>query len=302
MSDYKYKCIRTIAELKSFSKAAAVLYVSQPYLSKVVSSVENELGMKIFNRKHNPISVTPAGECYLQYIEDILAAEQKMRTAIHEINGQCASIINLGMGSLRGPYLLPHLLQKFDILYPHITLNIIEESSNKELIKSIENGQLDLAIYTSPEVPQTVDSTLLYQERLLMVLPPDYPVAELSLENGILFPESMGRLKSQRFIALSELHGMGVFVRKIFKDYNFVPSMLYVVKNLETAHRLAASGFGVTMIPETWKNLIKLETEPLYFQIDDPPVTRSVVMIYKKDKALSMAEKAICDLSRFFVK
>ena len=85
MSNFKYQYILAIAELQSFSKAADALLVSQPYLSKVVSAIEHELGVKLFDRSRSPLTVTEAGKCYIEYIKIVLDAEKHMLDQISAI-------------------------------------------------------------------------------------------------------------------------------------------------------------------------------------------------------------------------
>lgn len=302
MDDYKYKYILAIAEHKSFSKAADSLFISQPYLSKVVSSIEKELGMQLFDRKHAPLSVTAAGECYIDYIKTVLHAQQQLRARLSDIGRNSRGTIHLGIGSTHCSYIIPDVFQRFRELYPYISINF-SECSNKTMIEHIENGILDFALYTSPEVPPGLDSQIIKEERLLLVFPPNYPVKEIfpriiPASIRTLEPQDIKKLADEQFIALTEHQGIGQFLRRIFDQYNISPHVVYEVKNVETAYRLAAAGFGITLVPEICLRFCTFKVEPHYFQIENPPLARKVVMVYKRGKRLSLPEKMLCDIIR----
>lgn len=298
MSNYKYNYILAIAELKSFSKAADALFVSQPYLSKVVSAIEHELGLKLFDRTCSPLAVTEAGKCYINYIRFVQKAETEMLEKLNEIRQRSLKELPLGMGAPRLPFMLPPLVEYLTRLYPEVKLNVTGENSNSVLAEKVENGSLDLAFYTSPKIPPSVSHVFLNKERLFLILPSNDGLSSITLESKILSVEDLGILKNYRFIVLTKAHGMGLHARNMLDKYHITPKSLYEVGGLETAHRLAATGFGATIIPETWKDRIRLSVDPIYFQIGSPALTRDVVMIYKKGRALSPVEKTVCRLAQ----
>lgn len=118
MDHDKYKYILAVAEYQSFSKAADALFISQPYLSKVVSTIERDLGVRLFDRNHMPLSVTAAGKCYIDYIKTVLHAEQQMYAGLTDISEHSSGTISLGIGSTHCSYLMPDVFRRFQDLYP----------------------------------------------------------------------------------------------------------------------------------------------------------------------------------------
>lgn len=300
MNTDKYKYILAIAEHRSFSRAAESLFVSQPYLSKVVAETEKELGVRIFSRDHTPLTVTAAGECYIEYLKTVLHANQQMLAQLHDINRHSFGKIQLGIGSTHCSYLMPDVLRRFGELYPQVTVRF-SECSNKTMIEHVENGILDFALYAAPKIPANLGAVHLKNERLLFVFPSNYPVKERFAMAGasdvpILSQNDFYKLAGEQFIVLTEHQGIGQFLREIFEQYHFTPASLYEVRNMETAYRLAAAGFGITIIPEICRRFLSFKTEPLYFQIGDPPLSRDIVVLFKKGRVLSAPEKSLCEI------
>lgn len=251
MSNFKYQYILAIAELQSFSKAADALLVSQPYLSKVVSAIEHELGVKLFDRSRSPLTVTEAGKCYIEYIKIVLDAEKHMLDQISAIQKLPKKELALGMGRPRVPLMLPPLVERMARIYPDVKLNVSGEGSNSVLAEKVVNGSLDLAFFTSPIIPPSVSHVFLGSELIIMVLPSNEGISPQAVKTGILEPEDLNILKSCRFILLTETHGMGLHARRMLDMFHIAPKSLYEVSGLEEAHRLAATGFGAAVIPES---------------------------------------------------
>jgi len=305
MNSYQYRYILAIAEYKSFSRTADNLFVSQPYLSKLVTSQERELGVKLFDRSRKPLKLTPAGECYIEYIRELMHSEQKMKSRISEIAGHRIGKLTVGIPPTHGSYILPPILKKYNELYPEIKI-VVEEQSNTILTEHILNGILDLCCFSLPEYPEGINYEIVKEERILLVLPPHHPLgvpwAKGNFSKPVAFPEeSIKGLLSEKFVILTQAQGIGIFAREIFRRYGIFPDIFMETRNVETAFRLAAHGIGLTFIPEICTRFSSFEDEPYYFTIGTPPIHRSVVVAYKKGRELSNAEIDFIQLTREIV-
>ena len=302
MNTEQYKYILAVAEYKSFSKAAENLFVTQPYLSKLVSSIENELGTQLFERSHNAFTITPAGKCYLEFIQNHLLAEQKMRARISEIASSKTVKLKLGITSAHGSYILPQLLEKFCLLYPGIHLTL-EEHNNQTLLDYILNSAVDLCCFSSPEYHASLAYDVIECEKILMVLPPSHPLGHVWAKGNFLSPrpfpkEQLGLLSYEKFVILSKSQGMGRYAREIFEKYDIHPDIVMETKNIETAYRLAAAGIGITFIPQICTGFSNFENSPYYYSVGDPPLERKVVIAYRKDRELSEVERNFIELAK----
>ena len=127
MLNYK-EYIYAIYQEHSFSKAAQKLFVSQPWLSSVVKKVEQEIKTPLFDRSTNPISLTPAGEYYIQQVEKVMAIEEDMREHFAALSGPDTQL-HIGSSMFFCTYVLPRLFQEFREQNPQITLTLTEGSS-----------------------------------------------------------------------------------------------------------------------------------------------------------------------------
>lgn len=93
----QYQYVLKVAELKSITKAAEELYITQPSLSHYIAKIEEELGALIFNRGTTPISLTPAGEVYIETAKMILGLDCRMKENIRDIVDSRKGVITIGM-------------------------------------------------------------------------------------------------------------------------------------------------------------------------------------------------------------
>ena len=119
MLNYK-EYIYAIYQEHSFSKAAQKLFVSQPWLSSVVKKVEQEIKTPLFDRSTNPISLTPAGEYYIQQVEKVMAIEEDMREHFAALSSP-GTQLHIGSSMFFCTYVLPRLFQEFREQNPQIT-------------------------------------------------------------------------------------------------------------------------------------------------------------------------------------
>ena len=125
------RMLKAVASEKSFTKAAKILYVSQPSLSKQIKILENRLGIILLNRENSTISLTEGGRVFLQYSERILALCEESCRALNDLKtGERGNLI-VGASQTIGTYLLPRILALFAQKYPQIILNVHVDSTRK---------------------------------------------------------------------------------------------------------------------------------------------------------------------------
>jgi len=139
------RILKAIATEKNFTKAAEILYLSQPSLSKQIKTLEKNLDVLLINRESNKISLTENGKVLLQYSERILAlCEESCRALIDLKNGERGNL-TVGASQTIGTYLMPRILALFAQNYPQINLNV-QVNSTRIIAKSIRNREIDIAI------------------------------------------------------------------------------------------------------------------------------------------------------------
>ena len=117
--------ISTVADCKSVTAAAKKLYISQPSLSYIISKVEADVGVKLFDRKTNPLSLTYAGKKYVETAKEILRLRDNLRRELTEIGAGETGEINIGIPTERAGYMLPRVAGKFHESFPRVQLHLM---------------------------------------------------------------------------------------------------------------------------------------------------------------------------------
>ena len=142
---HQLRILKAVATEKNFTKAAALLYLSQPSLSKQIKILEKNLNTLLINRERNQISLTETGEVLLQYSNRILAlCEESCRAVIDLKNGDRGNLC-VGASQTIGTYLMPRILALFAQNYPQINLNV-QVNSTRIIAKKIINREIDIAL------------------------------------------------------------------------------------------------------------------------------------------------------------
>lgn len=158
----------TVAETRNISKAAQILRVSQPSLSQYISRLEEHVGWKLLNRNSNPITLTEAGEIYLDYIKEVTEAAKRTAEKLDNLRSEYSDSITVGIPS----QLFAALFKDYvaDFIKKHDSVNvIIEEGTSLTLRDMLICGDVDIAIFhTTAESNQSFTQYNLYDEELYL--------------------------------------------------------------------------------------------------------------------------------------
>jgi LysR family transcriptional activator of glutamate synthase operon len=273
-----------VAQKLNFSRAAEDLPVSQPGLSQQIRVLEKELGVQLFDRVGKRVALTRAGELLLPHAYHILAAVETARNQVRDL-----SQLNRGKASLGAPptvstHFLPGRLTRFRRNYPGLEVTL-REAGTESLLRLIEDGQLDLAIVVSDDLPPVVECAPLLEEAYVLVVGLLHPlsqqssvrVADLAGEAFILFPEGY-KLREVTLTAC--------------KRAGFEPKVALDGGAMQSALEFVAAGLGVALVPELAlagvKNIRRVS-------LADQDLRRRLGLVWRRDHYLSAAARALMD-------
>ena len=174
------RILKAVATEKNFTKAAEVLYISQPSLSKQIKTLEKNLDILLINRENNRISLTENGKVFLQYSERILAlCEESCRALIDLKNGDRGNL-TVGASQTIGTYLMPRVLALFAQNYPQIDLKV-QVNSTRLIANNVLNREIDIAV-VGGEIPNELKKhlTIKYfvEDELSLIISKSHPFAK----------------------------------------------------------------------------------------------------------------------------
>jgi DNA-binding transcriptional LysR family regulator len=174
------RILKALATEKNFTKAAQVLHLSQPSLSKQIKRLEKNLDILLINRESNQISLTENGKVFLQYSERILAlCEESCRALIDLKNGDRGNL-TVGASQTIGTYLMPRVLALFAQTYPQIDLKV-QVNCTRFIANNVVNREIDIAV-VGGEIPNKLKKNLtikdFVEDELSLIISKSHPFAK----------------------------------------------------------------------------------------------------------------------------
>jgi DNA-binding transcriptional LysR family regulator len=165
-----------VAELGSFSRAADVLFLTQPTVSEHVRSLEDELGVQLLDRLGRRASPTRAGHLLLDYARRILGLTLEARQAIDRLQGRMGGELRIGGSTIPGEYIVPALIGQFRGKHPDVSVSLLIGSS-RQVNEWVDTGLVELGVAGARGAQRALDSRELMPDDLVVVMSPDHPWA-----------------------------------------------------------------------------------------------------------------------------
>ena len=258
-----------VAEKQNFTRAAEEMAISQPALSRSIQKLEEELGQPVFERKPRSVSLTDAGILLQGRAQQVLSILEDTKAEITD-DGQSGRI-RVGAIPTIAPYFLPEVLGQFSREFPQATL-IVQENTTDNLLKSCTQGEIDLAILALPVPAKYLEVEELFEEELLLVLPPDHALVKkekIRLTDVEPYP----------FVLLDEAHCLSGNIVSFCRQRSFQPVAVERTSQLAMVQELVSLSHGVSMIPAMARELDQ-SNRRVYRSFSGRKPTRTIAAVW----------------------
>lgn len=285
---------------KNFTRAAEKLFITQPALSMAIQKVEERLGMPLFDRSTRPLSLTEAGEAYIEHIRRVRHMETELEQQIQDIRDLNTGTITIGGSHYLNSCILPPILSRFLGKYPGIEIRI-EEASSAELADRLSRQMIDLTFSCSPGFIQDFERTPAFTDHILLAVPkamdrdpgriPKSLTAEDILTGRHLEKDcpsvSLREFAEFPFILLSEGNNLHDRSREMFEEAGVQPRVRMVLSQLATAYHFADAGIGAAFVSDrlTMPHMNGVN----YYRLDSELTTRQFYLLLPKRRYISAA-------------
>ena len=272
-----------VVETGSISAAARHLYLAQPAISASIKKLEGELKMPLLHRRERGVSLTGAGQQFLQHARQILQQAKDAKLAMHAIEGLDQGEVEIGVPTMLGSYFFPPLLMAFKHQYPALQMNIID-SGTRNIRQKLLNGELELGVVADKDLLPEFDSEKLIQEEMVVSMAPDHPLTELEQIEYRDFLE-------YELILFGKGYYHSALVEKISKEESATPKIAFTSNLLPLIKSVVRKGYAISPM---WKVAI---------QDDDEIITRpfakpfciDLSLAWRRDSYLSRANQVFRD-------
>ncbi|WP_217358551.1 LysR substrate-binding domain-containing protein [Ruegeria atlantica] len=265
-----------VAELGSLSKAADRLHIAQPALSRQVRLLEEELGVRLFNRHGRGMVVTEAGQEVLRHAQRIMSELEEIRASVADEDAPLRGHVSIGMPPTVADILSIPLVSAFRASHPEATLRIVSAYSGY-LLDWLHRGQVDVAILFETRPSRSLRSIHLLEEVLHLIGPRD---ADLSQADPIKFEE----LADRRLLLPSSGHGLRKIVEDCASEAGVHLKISVEADSYSTLKNLVKASQGYTILPlapiHDEISEQRLSHAPLYA----PVPVRRIMMSFPSDR------------------
>ena len=271
----------TVVQQKSFTKAAAQLYISQPTISTHIYQLEEELHTKLILRTTKSISITPKGRELYGYAMNILELKQRMLEAC---SVESKRIIHLGASTIPSAYILPQLLPEFGKEHEDIYF-VMNQSDSQGVIDGLKDGLFNLGFIGMACEDEEIVCQPFCQDRLVLITPVNKHFLALQDYGGVRVME----LLKEPLILREKGSGSEKMAEQFLANSGLQEEKLNVVARVndqEAIKNLVAGGLGVSLISERAAQNFLLEKRILSFALPEYLAVRQMYIIYRKDYLL----------------
>ncbi|MBN6067165.1 LysR family transcriptional regulator [Aggregatibacter actinomycetemcomitans] len=258
-----------VAESGSLSLAAERLYISQPALSTMLKKLESELGVELFQRTRNKITLNEAGELALQHAQQILAQAERMKTELREF-ARRDQIFKVGFCD-PGPMWLA--VPKFAMMFPDLELQPSRYDEESQALEQLRSGQLDLLLSAKPNAERDLACQFLCRDQLLLSV----------MKNTISpVPESLF-LREAPVRELALFQAEGAFLRQNRGIVNELPNVqVKWFKNFFLLQQHLSDTQAATFNTQIVQNYRKDSGERDLIPLSDPEAMIDYYLIYQE--------------------
>lgn len=190
MADRRLKVFHSVARLLNFTKAADSLHMTQPAVTFQIRQLEEYFNTRLFDRTHNRVSLTEAGQRVYGYADRIFELYDEMENTIRELTGDVSGVVTLGASTTIAEYMLPFLLGDFKNKNPEVNIRL-KVSNTEGIVSMVENNIIDLGIVEASVNNKNLQVDVCRVDQLVAIMPPNHPLANhksLTAEELIPYP------------------------------------------------------------------------------------------------------------------
>ncbi len=292
MADRRLQVFHAVAKQLSFTKAAEVLFMTQPAVTFQIKQLEEHFNSRLFDRGHGKIQLTPAGEVVLQYAERILGLSAELDTRIKELNGRVSGPLLVGASLTVAEFLLPRVLGEFKAKFPEVQSRLTVANSETIELRVAEHA-LDIGLIEGPGQTNGLVVEACCEDELQVVVAPGHALAELA-------EVTPAQLVDHAYVSREAGSGTREFADLYFKSAKIDPAGLNVVMELgspEAIKGVVETGVGFAIMSriavDKEHRLGLLRTIPL-----KPRLRRTMSIVYPRERFRSRLANSFIEFAK----
>ncbi len=289
--------ILKIAEFGSITKAAEQLFITQSALDQQLLKLEKELGITLFNRSKNDMTLTEAGTVYVKYAREIVSLKQEAYNRINDIADRKSGTLLIGLMPERGMNMFINIYPEFYREYPDVKI-IPREIGVAHQLEMLNNDMLDMGFIATSKVTEPKLQTIpIMEEKLVLAVPKSHALASRANPQGEdLAPIDLSLFKDDTFVCIFQESTQRRLIDPLFESAGFKPNILLETASNKTMISMVEKGLACCIGPEYYTRgnsgiaCFSLGGESSWY----------TQVCYKKNRYLSQAAQHLIQLAKYY--
>jgi DNA-binding transcriptional LysR family regulator len=279
-----------IVEEGGFSRAAERLHVSQPPLSTQIKSLEDEIGVRLFERSNRGVSVTAAGAVFYEEVAAVLARLEHARNKTLQVGRGAVGSLSVGFVSIADYGILPPALKSFRAQFPLVEVHLHELTTDAQ-VRELRAATLDVGIGLAPVDEPDLEFKSLLREELVLAAPSGHPAVN---GDGAV---DMRTLSKASFIVPPRDVAPGLYDLTISycRSFGFAPQIGQNARQMQTVIGLVSCGMGVALVPSSVRNLKRTGVQ--YRRLRGKPPLVEIGILRPRDSDSPIRENFVAALT-----
>jgi DNA-binding transcriptional LysR family regulator len=286
-----FEQLRTFLEvcrLRSFSRAAEKLMVTQPAISAQIRTLENEVGARLFDRDGGKVTFTAAGKVFEPFAEHCLQCHSHIMVAIGELHRTPRGEISVSANEATSLYVLPTVFAQFKRQYTRVGLSIVRADRARTL-ESVLNREVDFGIVSLPLKDPRLLVDVIHRDEVVLIAPKNH---SLAARESVKFPEVL-----QHSLLLPKQGRQRELIEDLFRSYDVNPRVAMEVESSELLKRLIVAGLGLGFLPRSNVAIDEKAGTLQVLKLEGVRINRELALVYRKDKNLTRAAHAFLEIA-----
>jgi DNA-binding transcriptional LysR family regulator len=274
-----------VAKHKSITKASEALHISQPALSKMIKSLEEELDMTLIIRTNKTSELTDGGFIVMEYAQKVLSQIEEMSIMLNDLTSLKRGSISIGLPPIIGSLYFPSVMAEFHKKYPNISINITEYGAAK-VVKGVEESEFELGVAVLPVDENEFNIYPIVEDQMKLLIHHNHRLAN----RDVIY---LHELKNEEFIFYHEDFALHDIMWKKFIAEGFEPKILFKSSQWDFMSEMVGANLGVTILPESICK--RVENKQVKIINLEPVTPWNLAVITKKNKYISYAARTFIE-------
>lgn len=279
------RALVAVAELGSFSAAAKELHLSQPALSRRISKLEANLGVRLVERTTRRVELTATGRDFSRKARQVLNSFEESFLGISEGTGKIRGEVTVACVPTAVNHCLLEILKEYRRLYPRILVRVLDGGAS-DVLSTVVRNEADFGINYIGVQEANLEFIPIVREHFVVICPPDHPLAS---RQSVTWEQ----LNKHDYIAVTKASGNRLLLDLALADVSGLPEPVFEARHVRTVVDMVAAGLGIAAVPQLAVPAHAAQVKLCVVPLIKPVVSRNVGLIKHQGRVLSPAAERL---------